>query len=62
MSARPLAHVDPTFIKEFGESLEMMRAVFKAPKDSQPVILAGSGTLGYACAPCNSVRHLLRVM
>jgi aspartate aminotransferase-like enzyme len=59
MASRPLSHVDPKFIAEMGESLELMRSVFKAPKDAQPVILAGSGSMGYvtcACAkPCRCI-------
>jgi alanine-glyoxylate transaminase/serine-glyoxylate transaminase/serine-pyruvate transaminase len=48
------SHVSPSFIEVFGESLEMMREVWLAPK-GQPVILAGSGTLAMDSAGANLV-------
>jgi alanine-glyoxylate transaminase/serine-glyoxylate transaminase/serine-pyruvate transaminase len=39
-------HVAPSFIEEFGATLQMFRQVLLT-KDAQPVILAGSGTLGW---------------
>ena len=47
-----LSHVDPQFIKEFGQALSMMRKVWLAPS-GQPFIVAGSGTLAMELAVAN---------
>jgi len=47
-----LSHVDPQFIKEFGQALSMMRKVWLAPY-GQPFIVAGSGTLAMELAVAN---------
>ena len=39
------SHLAPTFIEAFGQSLQNMRQVFESPT-GQPLVLAGSGTLG----------------
>ncbi len=40
----PASHVAPDFIQAMGRSLDCMRAVWLAGQDSQPFIVAGSGT------------------
>ncbi|OQR88751.1 hypothetical protein THRCLA_10124 [Thraustotheca clavata] len=47
-----ISHVDPAFIEVFGQCLEMMRHVFLA-QDGQPLIVAGSGTLGWDMVGAN---------
>lgn len=41
-----MSHVSPDFVPVFGDCLRMMRQVLFAP-EAQPVITAGSGTLGW---------------
>ncbi|GFH23545.1 uncharacterized protein HaLaN_21171, partial [Haematococcus lacustris] len=40
------SHVDPSFVAEFGETLELLRKVFLAER-GQPFVVSGSGTLGW---------------
>ncbi|KAJ3365392.1 hypothetical protein GGF32_009250 [Allomyces javanicus] len=54
MAGPPTSHVDPNFINEFGDALEMLRTVFQC-KDGQPFIVAGSGTLGWDMVAANLV-------
>uniref|UniRef100_M4BPY4 alanine--glyoxylate transaminase n=1 Tax=Hyaloperonospora arabidopsidis (strain Emoy2) TaxID=559515 RepID=M4BPY4_HYAAE len=49
-----ISHVDKTVIEVFGQCLEKMRKVFLAP-DGQPLIVAGSGTLGWDMVGANLV-------
>ena len=49
----PPSHVAPPVIEAFGVSLERMRAVWEAADDSQPFIVAGSGTLAMEMAVVN---------
>ncbi|ETI46535.1 hypothetical protein F441_09054 [Phytophthora nicotianae CJ01A1] len=49
-----ISHVDKTVIDVFGQCLEKMRKVFLAP-DGQPLIVAGSGTLGWDMVGANLV-------
>lgn len=49
----PPSHLDDAFIESFGRSLEMMREVWCASDDSQPFIVAGSGTLAMEMAVGN---------
>jgi alanine-glyoxylate transaminase / serine-glyoxylate transaminase / serine-pyruvate transaminase len=51
----PTSHVAPDFIERCGRSLERMRAVWAASSDSQPFILAGSGTIAMEMGACNVV-------
>ncbi|MCH2033264.1 MAG: alanine--glyoxylate aminotransferase family protein [Tenacibaculum sp.] len=46
------SHVAPNFIESFGNSLELMRKIWLAPK-GQPFIVAGSGTLAMDMAASN---------
>jgi len=48
------SHVAPHFIESFGNSLELMRKVWKAP-GGQPFIVAGSGTLAMDMAAANLI-------
>ncbi|KNE73409.1 hypothetical protein AMAG_20771 [Allomyces macrogynus ATCC 38327] len=54
MSTPATSHVDPSFIGEFGASIEMLRKIFKSAK-GQPFIVAGSGTLGWDMVAANLV-------
>ncbi|OQR94412.1 hypothetical protein ACHHYP_01311 [Achlya hypogyna] len=47
-----ISHVDPAFIEVFGWCLEKMRHIFLAD-DGQPLIVAGSGTLGWDMVGAN---------
>ncbi|DAZ93001.1 TPA: hypothetical protein N0F65_006517, partial [Lagenidium giganteum] len=49
-----VSHVDKTVIETFGQCLEKMRKVFLAP-DGQPLLVAGSGTLGWDMVGANLV-------
>lgn len=55
LGERTRSHVDPSFIDAFGRALERTREVFLAGKDSQPFVIAGSGTLGMDMAVANLV-------
>lgn len=46
--------MDKTVIDVFGQCLEKMRKVFLAP-DGQPLVVAGSGTLGWDMVGANLV-------
>src|SRR5512137_1321301 len=48
------SHLAPAFIEAFGQALQQMRQVFDSPS-GQPLVLAGSGTLGMDCAGANLV-------
>jgi len=48
------SHVAPNFIEVFGNSLELMRKVWKSPK-GQPFIVAGTGTLAMDMAAANLI-------
>jgi alanine-glyoxylate transaminase/serine-glyoxylate transaminase/serine-pyruvate transaminase len=49
----PPSHVAPDVIEAFGRSIERMREVWMAGGDSQPFIVAGSGTLAMEMAVVN---------
>ncbi|MGM0557098.1 MAG: pyridoxal-phosphate-dependent aminotransferase family protein [Myxococcota bacterium] len=49
----PPSHVAPDVIEAFGASVERMRSVWGAAEDSQPFIVAGSGTLAMEMAVVN---------
>ncbi|GMF20690.1 unnamed protein product [Phytophthora lilii] len=51
-----ISHVDKTVIDVFGQCLEKMRKVFLAP-DGQPLVVAGSGTLGWDMVGANLVNQ-----
>lgn len=55
------SHVAPDFIETFGNSLELMREVWKSPK-GQPIIVAGTGTLAMDMAAANLVEQGDRVL
>jgi len=46
------SHVAPSFIEEFGATIEMLRKVFLT-STGQPFVLAGSGSLGWDFVVCN---------
>ena len=50
-----MAHISPDVLPIFGESLAMSRQVVDAP-NSQPFIIAGSGTLGWDMAAANLIQ------
>ncbi|ETW04123.1 hypothetical protein H310_04483 [Aphanomyces invadans] len=47
-----ISHVDPYFIDVFGNTLENLRKVFLA-QDGQPLVVTGSGTLGWDMVASN---------
>ncbi len=51
----PPSHVAPALIESFGAALEQMRRVWLAPPDSQPFVVAGSGTLAMEMAVTNLI-------
>ena len=55
LGAPTTSHLAASFIEAFGQSLEQMRQVFQSPS-GQPLVLAGSGTLGMDCAGANLVQ------
>jgi alanine-glyoxylate transaminase/serine-glyoxylate transaminase/serine-pyruvate transaminase len=56
MGMATTSHVAPDFIEVFGNSLELMREVWKSPK-GQPFIVAGTGTLAMDMAAANLIEH-----
>lgn len=54
-SGKPPGHLAADFIEAFGHSLEQMRVIWKASADSQPFLVAGSGTLAMEIAATNVV-------
>ena len=52
---RPPSHTSPELIEAFGEALRGVRAVWRASADSQPFVVAGSGTLAMETAVVNVV-------
>ena len=54
MSMATTSHVAPDFIEAFGNSLELMREVWKSPA-GQPFIVAGTGTLAMDMAIVNLI-------
>ncbi|KAI9183844.1 hypothetical protein H9P43_002896 [Blastocladiella emersonii ATCC 22665] len=54
MSTPATSHVDPHFIAQFGESIELLRDVMMC-KRGQPFIVSGSGTLGWDMVAANLV-------
>ncbi|WP_026839719.1 pyridoxal-phosphate-dependent aminotransferase family protein [Gillisia sp. JM1] len=55
------SHVAPDFIEVFGNSLELMRQVWKSPK-GQPFIVSGTGTLAMDMAAANLIEQGDRVL
>ncbi|TMW61352.1 hypothetical protein Poli38472_012543 [Pythium oligandrum] len=51
-----ISHVDKAVIEIFGQCLEKMRKVFLAP-DGQPLVVTGSGTLGWDMVGANLVNR-----
>jgi len=56
MGMATTSHVAPDFIQVFGNSLELMRDVWKSPK-GQPFIVAGTGTLAMDMAAANLIEQ-----
>ncbi|MDW5288562.1 alanine--glyoxylate aminotransferase family protein [Formosa sp. PL04] len=54
MSIATDSHIAPDFIETFGNSLELMRTIWKSPK-GQPFIISGTGTLGMDMAISNLI-------
>ena len=50
-----MSHVSPDFVPVFGDCIRMMRQVLFAP-NSQPVLTAGSGTLGWDHVAANVIQ------
>ncbi len=61
-SVPPPGHFSPDFVEAFGASLAMMRGVWLAGPDSQPFVVAGSGTLAMELALNNVVDPGQRVI
>ncbi len=55
------SHIAPDFIEVFGNSLELMREVWKSPK-GQAFIVAGTGTLAMDMAAANLIEQGDRVL
>ena len=56
MSIKTSSHVAPDFIEIFGNSLELMRSIWKSP-NGQPFIVAGTGTLAMDMAAANLIEQ-----
>ena len=54
-SAPPPSHLAPALIEAHGAAIERLRAIWLAPADSQPFIVAGGGTLAMEMAAANVV-------
>ncbi|MDE3088806.1 MAG: alanine--glyoxylate aminotransferase family protein [Chloroflexota bacterium] len=54
MSAPTAGHTAPEFVARFGEALDWLKQVFRAPGGT-PFVVAGSGTLAMDMAVCNVV-------
>jgi alanine-glyoxylate transaminase/serine-glyoxylate transaminase/serine-pyruvate transaminase len=54
-SVPPPGHTAPGLIESFGTALERMRAVWRAPAGSRPLVLAGGGTTAMDSAAANLV-------
>lgn len=54
MSIETTSHVAPNFIESFGNALDLMKEVWKAPA-GQPFVVAGSGTLAMDMAAANLI-------
>ncbi|TGJ86760.1 hypothetical protein E0Z10_g1926, partial [Xylaria hypoxylon] len=56
MSHYSESHVGPAFVATFGETLSMLRKLFKTTSpSSQPFVISGSGTLGWDLVGANLV-------
>lgn len=56
MSHPAIPHTAPAFIKTFQEALQLLRKLFfSTASDSQPFILAGSGTIGWDVVGANLI-------
>jgi alanine-glyoxylate transaminase/serine-glyoxylate transaminase/serine-pyruvate transaminase len=53
MSHPSMSHVGMPFVNVFGESLELFRKVLQGATDTQPFVVAGSGTLGWDMVASN---------
>ncbi|KAI9785757.1 MAG: hypothetical protein M1839_008774 [Geoglossum umbratile] len=52
------SHVGPSFVTAFGEALSMLRKLFITSNPaSQPLVVSGSGTLGWDFIAANLVEH-----
>lgn len=56
MGVATTSHIAPNFIDIFGNSLELMKKIWKAP-NGQPFIVAGSGTLAMDMAAANLIEN-----
>ena len=54
-SVAPPSHVAPHVIEAFGSALSMTRQVWLASDDSQPFVIAGSGTVAMDMAASNVI-------
>ena len=61
-AAPPPSHLAPDLIEAFGASLQRMRSVWLASPESQPFVVAGSGTLAMEMAATNLVAPSERVV
>ncbi|MDH3322509.1 MAG: alanine--glyoxylate aminotransferase family protein [Flavobacteriaceae bacterium] len=54
MGENTTSHVAPNFIESFGNALDLMKNIWRAP-NGQPLIIAGSGTLAMDMAAANLI-------
>jgi alanine-glyoxylate transaminase/serine-glyoxylate transaminase/serine-pyruvate transaminase len=62
MGTHTPSHVAPEFVEVFGRALENLRQAFLAAPDSQPFVLAGTGTLAMDAAAANLIEPADRVL
>jgi len=61
VAKQTVSHISKDFIEEFGASLQQLRSLFLT-KDGQPLVLAGSGTLGWDVIAANVLEEGQRVL
>lgn len=51
-----MSHVSPSFAPVFGDCIRMLRSVlYTTPENGQPILVAGSGTLGWDAVAANLI-------
>mmetsp|Transcript_29942 Transcript_29942/g.36712 ORF Transcript_29942/g.36712 Transcript_29942/m.36712 type:complete len:428 (-) Transcript_29942:30-1313(-) len=53
LSQKTMSHVDPRFIKQFGNCLNLVRKVLLGTNDTYPFILSGGGSIGWDAIACS---------
>lgn len=62
MSVPSMAHTSPEFVKIFQSVITKTRSMFNTGSTSQPIIVAGSGTLGWDIAGANLITRSENVL